>query len=257
MKRTIGTIALATLIIILYSWTSRCAWAWDSKNLLNRKPTHTYLTEYAINKLKKKYPELNRYRSKLIEGANKELHELSVKDPHLNRLRVKYGGTNAGCKHPEGWWKEAVNAYKQNKRAEAYVYLGILLHMIQDMGVPSHAWDIYHQTSFKEPLSFDNFEYMALFNWKPTFKSINRKDPKYSLPWKYYKFSRDWTRKDTRNWHGNGKPWNKSDRDDFSKTWTLANEKEEILLRNRQGRTSVVTKWTLASAMRAFGAAKK
>jgi hypothetical protein len=116
-----------------------------------------------------------------------------------------------------------------------------MLHMVEDMGVPAHANKVYHQGNLTE---FDNFEFMALSNWKPSFDAIDRADPAHAEPWKYYATSGDWARADAPDYH---------DRDSFSKTWAFAKPAERTLLRNRQGRTCHVTKWALHSALKAFG----
>ncbi|MGD9914126.1 MAG: hypothetical protein AB7S80_08590 [Rhizobiaceae bacterium] len=66
----------------LLSVASAPAFAWDSAKFkwLTEivHPTHSYLTEYAIDRLRGDFPELQRYRKALIDGANQELHELPV-----------------------------------------------------------------------------------------------------------------------------------------------------------------------------------
>ena len=114
--------------------------------------------------------------------------------------------------------------------------------MVEDMGVPAHANKVYHQGNLTE---FDNFEFLGISNWKPSFDDINRADPGYAEPWKYYTFSQDWTHNDAPNYH---------DRNSFSKTWLLASRSERMLFSNREGRTATVTMWALRSATKAFQA---
>ena len=54
---------------------------------------------------------------------------------------------------------------REKFRQRAYFLVGIILHMIEDMGVPAHAHKIYHQGNATE---FDNFEFMSLSTWKPS-----------------------------------------------------------------------------------------
>jgi hypothetical protein len=220
---------------------------WDSANFPNpTHSTHSYITEWAIDQLKAEAPELDKYRTQLIEGANMELHELKLENQRLKygidleAKRTQHKGTNEGCDDIEGWWKDSLTAYEKGNREEAYFLLGIMLHMVQDMGVPAHANKVYHQGNVTE---FDNFEFMALSNWKPSFNDINRDDPKYSEPWKYYEFSRDWTSADAPDYNSP---------DQFSKFWTFASKEERRLLSSRQGRTCYVVMWTINSAMKAF-----
>ncbi len=218
------------------------AGAWDSAKSNPTHPTHSYLTEFAIDHLG--VAELNRYRAAIVEGANQELHELPVTGTKygidLNAWRIRHKGTNAGTDDIEGVWRDTLAAYRAVNKQQAYFLLGIMLHYIEDMGVPAHANGVYHQGNLTE---FDNFEFMALSNWKPDFQHINRKNPGYADPAQYYAFSRAWTRADAPNYH---------DRNSFSKTWTFATAAERALLSNREGRTAMVAKWALASAHNAF-----
>lgn len=220
------------------------AFSWDSAHWNPTHPTHSYLTEWAANQLQSQYPEIATYRTQLVEGANQELHELTVSGTkygvNLEAKRVQYQGTNEGCGDIQGWWTDSLAAYQAGDKPKAYFLLGIMLHMVEDMGVPAHANKVYHQGNLTE---FDNFEFMALSNWKPSFTDINRTDPGYAQPWKYYDLSRDWTHIDAPNY---------TSRDQFSKTWTFASADERRLLQNRQGRTCNVTLWALKSAEKAF-----
>src|SRR5436853_7667768 len=100
MKRRNISIAAAIVVIL----TASPAGAWDSAKFKWLTPiihpTHSYLTEYALDKLQAKYPELKTYRSIVIEGANQELHELPVKGSlygiDLDKARIRHKGTNAG-----------------------------------------------------------------------------------------------------------------------------------------------------------------
>jgi hypothetical protein len=125
-----------------------------------------------------------------------ELHEVPFRggksniakyDVDLEAKRRAHLGTNAGSDDVAGWWQESLAAYRADRMDQAYFFLGIMLHMVQDMGVPAHANGIPHQG---KPGSFDNFEFMATFVWRPNFKDINRKDPAFRQPWRYYALSK-------------------------------------------------------------------
>jgi hypothetical protein len=240
-----GLAHLAVLVALLIAVALTLpALGWDSARGNPTHATHSYLTEWAIDRLKGEFPELEQFRRPLIEGANQELHERTVKGSKygvdLDAKRIQHKGTNEGCDDIQGWWTDSRDAYDSGEKARAYFLLGIMLHMIQDMGVPAHANQVYHQASLTE---LDHFEIMAFSNWKPAFDAIDKTDPLYDEPWRYYDFSRDWTRADA--------PEYKS-RTQFSKTWTFARPEERALLRNRQGRTCHVTQWALHSAAKAF-----
>jgi hypothetical protein len=235
------SLTLTTAALLLISTT---AGAWDSAAGNPGRPTHSLMTEWAINKLQASNPEVQQYRAQLIEGANEELHELTVSGQKhgidLDAKRKQHRGTNEGCDDIQGWWQDSLAAYKQGNKAQAYYLLGIMLHMIQDMGVPAHAHKVIHQGNATE---FDNFEYMALSNWRPSFPKTAPKDPGHAEPWKYYAVSKNWTLRDA--------PSYKS-RDQFSKTWLLASQADRDLLTKRQAGTCYVTMWALQSAAKAF-----
>ena len=232
-------------LLLMASATSTVS-AWDSKKFAHQPihPTHSFLTEWAIERLKGDFPELKAFEADLVDGANQELHELSVKGSShgidLNAKRIEHKGTNEGCDDIQGWWNESRSAYMAGDKAKAYFLLGIMLHMVQDMGVPAHANKVHHQGTLKE---FDNFEFLGLSNWKPSFDDINRTDPSHAEPWKYYALSQEWTHADAPDY---------DDRDSFSKTWLTASKAEKTLFSNREGRTCHVTMWAMRAAAKLF-----
>jgi hypothetical protein len=234
--------AMSALVIVAVF--SLSALGWDSAKGNPTHSTHSYLTEWAIDPLKGRFTELDTFRKPLVEGANQELHELKVKGSRYgvdrDAKRVEHRGTNAGCDDIQGWWLDSRDAYRSGEKASAYFLLGIMLHMVQDMGVPAHANKVHHQARLTQ---LDHFEIMAFLNWRPSFDAIHKTDPSYAEPWKYYEFSRDWTVEDAPLY---------TSRTQFSKTWTFAKHEERALLRNRQGRTCHVTRWALQSAAMAF-----
>lgn len=221
--------------------------AWDSAKfeILSSiiHPTHSYLTEYALDELDE-YAELGVYRRIIIEGANTELHELPVEGfaygLDLDAKRREHKGTNAGSDDVAGWWQDAKAAYAAGDKQQAWFIVGVILHMIEDMGVPAHANGVYHQGTLTE---FDNFEAMALQAWEPNLENINRKDPGYSDPADYYRLSQDWASADAPDYR---------DRDSFPKTWFTASAAERRLVRNRQARTATVALWALRSMIAGF-----
>lgn len=222
------------------------AGAWDSASWKNpTRPTHSLITKAAIESLQADYPELSEYSEQLIDGANVEIHELKIKCTNygvdFNKRRAeRYIGTNAGCERPDLIWEDSLEAYQNGNTELAYFTLGVLLHQIQDMCVPAHANGIYHQGNMTE---FDNFEYMALWNWKPNIDDIEKEDPVFDNPWDYYEFAQAWCQEDAPDYN---------DRDSFSKTWTFASEDERWLLSIRQGAAIYVTIWAMEAAVVAF-----
>jgi hypothetical protein len=244
MRRVLATLAFVVPALLIASPSP----AWDSAKFKWLTPivhpTHSYLTEYALDRLQGKFPELKQYRAVIVEGANQELHELPVKGSlhgiDLDKKRIEHKGTNAGSDDVPGWWKDAATAYASGNKELACFETGIMLHMIEDMGVPAHANGVIHQGTLTE---FDNFEAMAQQKWDPDFTNVNRKDPGYPNPSQYYRFSQDWTHTDAPDYH---------DRNSFSKTWLTASDAEKALVRNRQGRTAAVAMWALNAAMKVF-----
>jgi len=256
---------LGCLVVVAGIAVPRAA-GWPSDNGANPlNKVHTYITQHAIDHSAS--TEAKKYATALLEGANMELHELvaTARDKGIgNRYgvdveakRTAHGGTNEGCTDIRGWWNDALMAYRQslryggtqseNARRQAYFFVGIMLHMIEDMGVPAHAHKIYHQGNATE---FDNFEFMSLNNWKPRLDLFRgdglQPDPGIE-PWEYYSFSKVWTLEDSPDY---------LDRNSFSKTWSAASQAEKDLLQNRQGRTEAVAQWALQSAVRAFNNAQ-
>jgi hypothetical protein len=249
MNRAITCLSTLFLSIVLLTNQSSLN-AWDSESHNPTHSTHSYFTEWSIGQLQDNNPELTTYKEALIKGSNAELHELPIRDYEkklankysldLEALRLAHQGTNEGCNDIKGWWEDCIKAYKSGNKQQAYFFLGVILHMIQDMGVPAHANKVVHQGNLTE---FDNFEFLAVSNWKPKYDDINKADPKLDEPWKYYEFSQAWTKEDAPDYHN---------RDTFSKFWITASSKEKNLLSNRQGRTCLIVKWTLESAINAF-----
>lgn len=218
---------------------------WDSQDGNPTHATHSYLTEFAADQLKAYYPELVTYRASLVDGANREIHDLPLSDPEQEALRIEVGGNNAGCDHPEKMWAHVQTAYQAGNKSKAFWYLGILLHYVEDIGVPAHAMHVYHQSS---PSDWDHFEVMALQRWYPSYSSIDRTDPYFAAPSDYVAFNQSWTVSD---WHATF-PGVTYTRTYYSMSWWWASSREKTYMRNRQGRTAMATKWALASALRAM-----
>lgn len=237
MKR----LALCFAVLAALVGSPTASQAWDS----GPTSTHAKFTEWAIDQLASRYPVLAQYREIIVDGADTELHELPVSGSRygVDFASVQNRGTNEGTNDIQAWWRDASAAYGQGDFDQAFFILGIVLHYMEDMGVPAHAHHLIHQGPPND-INFDNFEFMAFTNWNPSFADINRADPGYREPWRYYAFQEAWTFADSPNYLSI---------DQFSLTWTFASDEERALLRNRQGRTATLTQWVLASAMAAFG----
>lgn len=215
--------------------------AWDSAGGNPTHATHSYLVEYAIDGLRPYLPELQTYRAQLVAGANQEIHDVPLKDPNLEALRIEVQGTNGACARPDRVWAHARDSYTRGDKPSAYWYVGLLMHYVSDMGVPAHALGVYHQSS---PSNWDHFELMAFQKWSPSYGDINRGDPAYASPADYVAFSGAWTASD----FGTTWPGVTYTRTFYSRTWLFASSKEKTFMRNRQGRTAEATRFALWSA---------
>ena len=218
------------------------AFGWDSGRWNPIGSTHSLFTGWAIDPLKSvprtpAVPQADHRRREpgvaRVEGQGLEVR----RQPRCESDRGTRGPTKDVTTSGVGGPTAATPTCTGDKTG-AYFLLGIMLHMIQDMGVPAHANRVHHQASLT---GLDHFEIMAFLNWRPALDAIDRDDPAYPEPWKYYEFSGDWTRADAPDYRS---------RTQFSRTWTFARPEERELLRNRQGRTYQVTRWALQKRRR-------
>lgn len=215
---------------------------WDSQHANPTHATHSYLTELAIDQVAPRYPEIYAYQTTLVEGANTELHELPLKNPDLEALRRRYDGTNAACNHPELVWADANQAYFSGATQRAYFLLGVLLHYVEDLGVPAHALGVEHQGTWSD---MDNFEWMALTRWAPDF-ATSESDPFIDAPDAYVAWSAQWTRDD----FASAFPGQTYRRNFFPLTWVLVSKRYTSFVKQREGRSAIAASYALEAAMR-------
>lgn len=215
---------------------------WDSQDGNPTHATHSYLTEFAIDQLRGAYPEVQTYRAKLVDGSNRELHELPVANAEQEALRREVEGTNWAANHPERLWDRARRTYAAGDKAKAYWYVGIILHYVEDMGVPSHTFHVVHQGTLSQK---DNFEVLALQSWSPSYGSINRTNPRYASPADYVTFNGAWTASDFTSVFPN----TNYTLSFFPMTWLFMSGVKTTFVKNRQGRTAMATRWALEAAV--------
>jgi len=116
----------------------------------------------------------------------------------------------------EQWLSAFSTAYNENRLDDAAKYLGYCLHLIEDMNVPAHAFNIPH---FSSP-DFDNFELMAdeVLNKLGIFSLpdiVIEEKHQPDDPISYYTIARDSTQANvflngfSEYWHlGDGPDWN-------------------------------------------------
>lgn len=158
--------------------------AWDSQDGNPTHATHSQMAEFAIGHLAAKWPEVKTYEAAIVEGANLELHELRTKT--WNELRIEVGGNNWAADRPSVLWDHARASYAAGDKRSAYFYVGILLHYVQDMGVPAHAFHVIHQSSFGKQ---DHIEILGFFDFHADFSSEVTPDPALANPTDYVDWS--------------------------------------------------------------------
>lgn len=227
------------------------AFAWDSDHYEYLLPigtsTHTYFVDYAVEQLQTKYPDAVKYRALLREGANIEfvgpLTENTL--PHWVDIEERFAAheaTRFRAGDIEGWWNDVIEAYRGGHPERAYFLLGVVLHFIQDVGVPAKAKNLDHGIGVTD---FDSFEYMAAYNWTnpapPKASEASPANLKTMLD--FYSAAIAKSHEDAPNYN---------DTSSFSNTWTLASPEEQDLLIMRQQHTALMTTWVLSFALSQF-----
>ncbi len=215
--------------------------AWDSEEGNPTHSSHTYLTDWAIDRVRSRVAEVGTFRSAIVDGANTELHELRVDDPAQESLRREIVGTNWACNRPDVLWKKARERYEAGDRQRAYWYVGVLLHHVEDMGVPAHAFHTIHQGNVRDG---DNFERLVLLRWEPDTSTPPRVDPQLAAPHDYVTWNAAWTTSDFRS----AFPGERYTTSFFHRTWLFASTEERRFARKRQGRTAYAIAWALGRA---------
>lgn len=157
---------------------------WDSQNGNPTHATHSIMTELAIANLENIYPELRQYEKDLIRGVNLELHE--IRRDSYEELRQEVQGTNWAANNPGVLWEKARLVYGGGFKDTAYFYVGVLLHYVQDMGVPAHAFHVFHQSTIGHR---DNLEVLGFFDFHADFNTPATPDPDLENPVDYIEWS--------------------------------------------------------------------
>lgn len=218
---------------------------WDSADGNPTHATHSIMAEFAIKNLAPSLPEVKTFEDAIIEGANLELHELPSKTH--NDLRLEVGGNNWGADHPEVLWKKARASYAAGDKASAYLYVGVLMHYVQDMGVPAHAFHVIHQSSFGHQ---DNIEILGFFDFHADFASAAVMNPEFSNPSDYVEWSAKSARDHFHSVFGN----DTYTRTYFPQAYADMNDTHWAFLRRREAECARGTEYALRSAALAFAA---
>jgi hypothetical protein len=157
---------------------------WDSADGNPTHPTHSIMAEFAIKQTRAELPEVAAYQKDIVAGANLELHDLQ--HPKFEALRLEIGGNNWAAERPELLWDKARASYASGDKAQAFFYVGILLHYVQDMGVPAHAFHVIHQSG---PKDWDHVELLAFFDFHGDLRAPGPTDPRLDGPVAYIEWS--------------------------------------------------------------------
>ena len=212
---------------------------WDSADGNPTHPTHSILAEYAIKTVKAEAPEVALFEKEIVEGANLELHDL--KHAKYEALRLEIGGNNWAAEHPELLWEKAQDSYAAGDKAKAFFYVGILLHYVQDMGVPAHAFHVIHQSG---PKDWDHVELLAFFQFHGDLKAPGPADPALEGPLDYI----EWSALTARDHFTTAYPGATYNRKFFPQAYADMTDTDWRFLREREAHCAKATAFALRAA---------
>ena len=218
---------------------------WDSADGNPTHPTHSIMAEFAVKQIGAELPEVVEYKASLLAGANLELHDLKHKTHEA--LRLEIGGNNWAAEHPELLWDKARASYASGDKAQAFFYVGILLHYVQDMGVPAHAFHVIHQSS---PKDWDHTELLAFFDFHGDLKAPGPSDPKLDTPLAYI----EWSAQSARDQFNTMFPGQTYNRKFLPQAYADLDETQWAFLRGREAHCAHATTFALRSAAAALAA---
>ncbi|MDP3734618.1 MAG: hypothetical protein Q8R37_05300, partial [Nanoarchaeota archaeon] len=168
MKQII--LLICTILLVILASPSVYGWWGLGIDPFNQVNDHDTLTDQAINAVdyndtNNRYSELYQagsgYQDKIIDGAGK----LDFQAERGKVPKNKVGYSNSDYSHfynPNGstisnqwpsalnesydWLAEAISAYAKGEKSVAYTKLGYILHLLEDMTVPTHTFLILHGT---------------------------------------------------------------------------------------------------------------
>lgn len=220
---------------------------WDSADGNPTHPTHSIMAEFAIKQLEGELPEVAQYEKSIVEGANLELHDLKHKTHEA--LRVEIGGNNWAAEHPELLWDKARASYRSGDKAQAFFYVGILLHYVQDMGVPAHAFHVIHQSG---PSSWDHTELLAFFDFHGDLRAPGPNDPNLDDPVSYI----EWSAQSSRDHFNTAFPGKTYHRKFLPQNYDAMTDEQWAFLRGREAHCAHATAFALRSAAAALAASE-
>jgi len=224
---------------------------WDSEEGNPTHATHSTMAEIAVKVNRAALPEVAEYKKQIEEGANLELHELSLrgkKSEDFEALRIEVGGNNWAADRPEILWSKAKTSYLAGDKAQAYVYVGIMLHYVQDMGVPAHAFHVIHQSN---AMNWDHLEVLGFFDFHADMSTPpSTPDPNLEDPIQYI----EWSGQMARDHFRTSYPGAEYSRTFFPRLYSEMTAEHWKFLRRREADCVWATSYALRSAARALAA---
>jgi hypothetical protein len=218
---------------------------WDSAAGNPTHPTHSIMAEFAVKQVQGEVSEVVKYQKAIVDGANLELHDLV--HPKYEALRREIGGNNWAAEHPELLWDKARASYRAGDKAQAYFYVGILLHYVQDMGVPAHAFHVIHQSSAKD---WDHTELLAFFDFHGDLRAPGPTDPELESPLAYV----EWSAESARQHFKTLFPGETYHRKFLPQAYADLTDTQWAFLRGREAHCAHATAFALRSAAKALAA---
>ena len=218
---------------------------WDSAQGNPTHPTHSIMAEFAIKRVKERHPEVAEFEKDIVAGSNLELHDLEHKK--YEALRQEIGGNNWAAEHPELLWEKARASYAAGNKGQAYFYVGILLHYVQDMGVPAHAFHVIHQSG---PRDWDHTELLAFFQFHGDLRAPGPTDPKLEDPVAYI----EWSAQSARDHFNTLFPGETYHRKFMPQAYADLNDTHWAFLRGREAHCAHASAFALESAAAALAA---
>lgn len=195
------------LSVCLWSSTALAWWSGGSFESVHEKisnKAYDLVSKRLVNR-----PFLKAYRASIVDYTTTTENDITAHGDNSAR-----NGGNIAM-----WFRAFTRSYDAKYFDDAAEYLGYCLHLIADMSVPAHAFNIPHYQS-ANPTDFDNFEFMAdeLLNKLSTISlpdiGIVETD-RPADPTTYYTRARDATKSRVSSegfsayWHpGTGPDWN-------------------------------------------------
>jgi hypothetical protein len=148
-----------TFLFLLLSATNSYSW-WSAETIINS--THYKETKDSEDLLSQinvdQYPDVTTKYGDNIRDWTSGIND--DKAAHDNDSTRNDGPI-------QQWFDNAIEKYKSlnfnNDNESTYYYIALMIHLIEDQGVPAHAYKIYHGN----PGNMDNLEQQGYYNYKP------------------------------------------------------------------------------------------